>query len=71
MLGNNPKTIINGRMGLRGCIEYFFKAFGAVTSLCIEMKPRIGNEEERLKAIAQVIAECNGKFDVLEGTCCC
>lgn len=60
MLRNNPETIITGRIGTRGRIEYFFKAFGAVAILCIEMKLRVGNEEERLDAVAQVIAECDG-----------
>jgi hypothetical protein len=71
MLRNNPETMINGRIGTRGRIGYYFKAFGAVAILCIEMKLGVGNEEERLKAIAQVIAECNSKPDVLEGTFCC
>lgn len=71
MLRNNPETIIDGRIGTRGRIEYHFKAFGAIAILCIEMKLGVGNEEERLKAIAQVIAECDGKPDTLEGTFCC
>lgn len=71
MLRNNPKTIIDGRIGTRGRITYYFKAFGAVAILCIEMKLGVGNEEERLKAIAQVIAECDGRPEMLEGTFCC
>lgn len=71
MLRNNPKTIIDGRIGTRGRITYYFKAFGAVAILCIEMKLGVGNEEERLKAIAQVIAECDGRPHMLEGTFCC
>ena len=66
MLRNNPETIITGQIGTRGRIEYFFKAFGAIAILCIEMKLKVGNEEERLDAIAQVIAECDGKPDMLE-----
>jgi len=54
MLRNDPETIIKGR------IEYFFKAFGAIAVLCIEMKFKIGNDKERLDCIAQVIAECDG-----------
>jgi len=64
MSRNNPET---GRIGTRGRIKYCFKVFGAVAILCVEMKPRVGNEEERLDAIAQVIAECDGKPDALEG----
>ena len=48
-----------------------YEGFGAVAILCIEMKLGVGNEEERLKAIAQVIAECDGRPDMLEGTFCC
>ena len=65
MLRNNPKTIIQGRIGTRGRIKYFFKAFGAIAILCIEWKTKIGNDPERLDAIAQVIAECDGKPDTL------
>ena len=54
-------TIIDGRIGTQGRIEYFFKTFGAVAVLCIEMKLKVGNDDERLKIIAQVIAECDGK----------
>ena len=54
-------TIIDGRIGTQGRIEYFFKTFGAVAVLCIEMKLKVGNDDERLKIIAQVIAECDSK----------
>jgi hypothetical protein len=60
MLRNDPETIIKGRIGTGGRIEYFFKAFGATAVLCIEMKFKIGNDKERLDYIAQVIAECDG-----------
>ena len=66
MLRNYPETMITGRVGTRGRIEYFFKAFGALAILCIEMKLGVGNLKERLGAIGQVIAECDGKPDVLE-----
>ena len=58
--------MITGRVGTRGRVEYFFKAFGALAILCIEMKLRVGNLKERLDAIGQVIAECDGKPNVLE-----
>ena len=61
MLRNKPETIIDGRIGTQGRIEYFFKTFGAVAVLCIEMKLKVGNDDKRLKIIAQVIAECDGK----------
>ena len=61
MLRNNPVTTVGGRIGTQGCIKYFFKTFGAVAILFIEMKLKVGNDAEHLKAIAQVIAECDGK----------
>ncbi|KAF8224600.1 hypothetical protein L208DRAFT_1310410, partial [Tricholoma matsutake] len=60
MLRNNPETMIDGRIGMQGRIEYFFQTFGAVAILFIEMKLKVGNDADRLKAIAQVIAECDG-----------
>ena len=65
MLRNNPETIIEGRIGTRGRIEYFFKAFGAVAILYVEAKLKIGNDAERLDAIAQVIAQCDSEPDKL------
>src|SRR5882757_8412406 len=56
-LRNNPETIIGGTQGR---IEYFFKIFGAIATLFIEMKLDVGNDKERLEAIAQVIAESDG-----------
>ena len=61
MLRNKPETIIDGRIGTQGRIEYFFKTVGVVAVLCIEMKLKVGNDDERLKIIAQVIAKCDGK----------
>jgi hypothetical protein len=60
MLRNEPETIIEGRNGTKGSVEYIFKTFGAITILCIEMKLKIGNDAERLDAISQAIAECFG-----------
>jgi len=61
MLRNIPVTMINGRIGTQGRIEYFFKTFGAVVVLCIEMRLKVGNDDERLKIIARVTAECDRK----------
>ncbi|KAF8346122.1 hypothetical protein F5887DRAFT_1184819 [Amanita rubescens] len=61
MLRNDPETMIDNRFGTLGRIEYFFKTFGTVAFLCIQMKIMVGNDVERLKIIAQVIAECNRK----------
>jgi len=65
VLRNQPETTIEGRIGKTGRIEYFFKTFGVVAILCVELKLKIGNDDERLAAIAQVIAECDGKLDAL------
>ena len=65
VLRNQPETMIEGRIGTRDPIQYFFKTFGAVAILCVETKVKIGNDDERLAAIAQVIAECDGKPDTL------
>jgi len=70
MLRNDPETIIQGRIGTEGRIEYF-KAFGAVAILFIEMKLKIGNDQERLKAIARVIAESDSTPHAFgDGTFC-
>ena len=55
--------MIKGGIGTHGRIEYFFQVFGAVAVLFIEMKLKgeSGNLKERLKAIARVITECDGK----------
>ena len=53
--------MIDGRIGTQGCVKYCFKTFGAVAVLCIEMKLKVGNDDERLEVIARVIAECDGK----------
>jgi hypothetical protein len=45
---------------MQGRIEYFFKTFGAIATLFVEMKLKFGNDKERLEAIAQVIAESDG-----------
>ncbi|KIL56851.1 hypothetical protein M378DRAFT_172333 [Amanita muscaria Koide BX008] len=60
MLRNKPETMIDGRIGTHGRIEYLYEAFDLVAVLCIEIKLRVGNDDERLKIIAQVIAECDG-----------
>jgi hypothetical protein len=54
--------MIDGRIGTQGRIKYFFQTFGAVAILFIEMMLKVGNDAERLKAIAQVITECDGKL---------
>jgi hypothetical protein len=46
---------------VKGRIESYFRAFGSVAILVIEIKLKVGNDKECLGAIAQVIAECDGQ----------
>ena len=64
MLRNELGIIVVRHIGTRGHIECF-KTFGAIVILYIGMKLKIGNNKERLDAIAQVIAECDGMPDML------
>ena len=52
-----PELIIEGRVTTKGRVEYYFKAFGSVSILFLEVKLEIGDFEERLNAVGQVIAE--------------
>ena len=45
-------------MATKGRIEYQFLVFGGVSILVIEVKYKLGDPNEWLDAIAQVIAEC-------------
>jgi hypothetical protein len=56
---NLPESILDGRVTTKGKIEYYFKAFGSIAALFIEVKLKIGSKKERLDAISQVIAECD------------
>jgi hypothetical protein len=47
-------------MTTRRRIEYHFLVFGGLSILVIEVKIFLGTADERLDAIAQVIAECDG-----------
>ena len=58
---NTPESLIHGRITTKGRIEYQFKIYGAQTVVFVEVKLNIGSVEERLDAIAQVIAECDGQ----------
>ena len=53
--------MIQGRITKQDRIEHFFHAFGGISMLFIEEKFRIANAEDRLNAIAQVIAESDGQ----------
>ncbi|KAF8476683.1 hypothetical protein DFH94DRAFT_634682 [Russula ochroleuca] len=58
-LRNDPETSIKGHYPTQGGIEYLFKTYGAVAVLFIKMKHSMKSNEECLKAIAQIIAECS------------
>ena len=57
---NTPESIIPGRMTRGQQIEYHFLVFGGLSIPVIEVKFFLGTADERLDAIAQVIAECDG-----------
>ncbi len=48
-----------GRITIQGRIEHHFGAFGLISVLFIQMEFR--KTDERLDAVAQVIAECDGR----------
>jgi hypothetical protein len=58
---NLPESMIEGRLTTRGRVEYYFKSLGSFAVLFIEMKFKIGSIKERLDAMAQIIAECDGQ----------
>jgi hypothetical protein len=60
LLFNTPETLLEGRITMKGRIEYQFKTYGGITVIFIEVKLDIGNSTERLNCFAQVIAECDG-----------
>ena len=46
--------LMNGRITTRGKIEYHFKTFGVITVVFVEIKLKIGSDEERMNVIVQV-----------------
>jgi hypothetical protein len=50
--------MVKGRFATKGRMEYLFKAIGSYVVLSIEMKLK---DRRHLDAVAQVMAECNGK----------
>jgi hypothetical protein len=52
--------MIPGRMTTKRRIEHQFLVFGGLGILIIEVEYILGKPKERLDAIAQVIAECDG-----------
>jgi hypothetical protein len=58
---NLPEPIIKGRIATKGRVKYYFRTIGSIAVFFIEVKFKIGSGDERLNAIAQVIAECDGQ----------
>ena len=57
---NTPESIILGRIATKRLIEYHYVVLGELSLLVIAVKYILGKAQERLDAIAQVIAECDG-----------
>ena len=62
---NLSESILEGRFTEKGRVEYYFKAFGSISLLFVEFKLKTGTPKERLDAIGQVIAECDGQATFL------
>jgi hypothetical protein len=60
LLYNTPESLLEGKIAIKGRMEYQFKTFGGITVLFIEVKLNIGSLSERLNCVAQVIAEADG-----------
>lgn len=59
-----PKSLMKGHSTTQGQIEHHFLAFGVIGIVFIEAKLAIVTPIQRLNAIAQVIAECDGQSDI-------
>ena len=46
-----------------GRIEYYLKSFGAIAVVLVEIKLRFKTINSRMKAVTQVVAECDGESD--------
>lgn len=57
-------TCMNGRITTRGKIKCHFKTFGILSIVFVEAKLKIGSIDERMNAIGQVIAECDGQVSL-------
>jgi hypothetical protein len=58
---NTPETMLHSRIPTKGRIEYQFVTFSGVILVFVEVKLGTGSREEYLNAIAQIIAESDGK----------
>ena len=52
---------MTGGITTSGRVEYQYKTVGGFTVMFIEVKLGLGSKAERLKCIAQYIAEADGK----------
>lgn len=62
LINNTPESMMPGRLATAGRIEYQYKAFGDLTVLCIEVKVGMDTSDQYLDAVAQLIAEADGKY---------
>ena len=53
--------MLHNRVSTKGRIEYQFMTFSGVTLVFVEVMLGTGSREEYWNAIAQIIAESNGK----------
>ena len=58
---NLPESTIEGRIATKDRVQYHFTAIRSTVLVLIEVKFKIGNAKERLDAVAQIIAECDGQ----------
>jgi len=58
---NLPEASLEGRVTTKGRVEYCFRAFRSVVFLLVKFKFKLVGPKDRLDAIAQVIAECDGQ----------
>ena len=57
-----PETKLHNRISTKGRIKYQFVTFSGVTLVFVEVMLGTGSREEYLNAIAQIIAESDGKL---------
>ena len=62
---NLSESILQDCLTEKGRVEYYFRAFGSISLLFVEFNLKTGTPKERLDAIGQVIAECDGRAPFL------
>lgn len=57
---NMPESTIKGHIATKDRMVYYFKIINTIAILFVEANLNSTSGYERLNAIAQIIAECNG-----------